>query len=274
MKRSMAIMFLAAIILTFSPAAPVLAGYVFSDSFETPWTGDYSSPWTLEPYRHGTEPVAVMKQNTAIAHSGSASLQLEMKSVANSSMFWGAINANVNPTAMLKQYDPYMSVWYYDQGSPSASNSQTGQLYAVPSLVTGPLDWTDVQFGGRAGAYDNYYFTRIPGSWQNTGVARAAATPKWVNLEFQLSSTDGFIRFYIDSNYVGISDRNDYTDLGTAVLATMFLPPLSGYTTMPYAIFDDYQVGSNVPLPPSVLMLGSGLLGLVGLRWRRSRKES
>ena len=30
---------------------------------------------------------------------------------------------------------------------------------------------------------------------------------------------------------------------------------------------------SNVPLPPSALLLGSGLLGLVGLGWRR-RKES
>jgi hypothetical protein len=29
-----------------------------------------------------------------------------------------------------------------------------------------------------------------------------------------------------------------------------------------------------VPLPPSALLMGSGLLGLVGLGWRRSRKES
>ena len=32
-----------------------------------------------------------------------------------------------------------------------------------------------------------------------------------------------------------------------------------------------YEFISDVPLPPSVLLLGSGLLGLVGLGWRRRR---
>ena len=31
---------------------------------------------------------------------------------------------------------------------------------------------------------------------------------------------------------------------------------------------------SAVPLPPSVLLMGTGILGLVGLGWRRSRKET
>jgi len=36
-----------------------------------------------------------------------------------------------------------------------------------------------------------------------------------------------------------------------------------------------YQYGvSNIPLSPSVLLLGSDLLGLGLLGWRRSRKES
>jgi hypothetical protein len=30
---------------------------------------------------------------------------------------------------------------------------------------------------------------------------------------------------------------------------------------------------NNVPVPPAVYLLGSGLLGLVGLHWRRARKE-
>ena len=38
---------------------------------------------------------------------------------------------------------------------------------------------------------------------------------------------------------------------------------------------DDIVFDTNrVPLPPTALLLGTGLLGLVGLGWRRSRKES
>jgi hypothetical protein len=36
----------------------------------------------------------------------------------------------------------------------------------------------------------------------------------------------------------------------------------------------DYIIPNPVPVPPSVLLLASGLLGLLGLRWRRARDES
>ncbi len=240
-----------------------LAAYVFSDGFEAPWTGEYYAPWTIEGYRHGEEPVAIMKQ-TNIYHSGSYGLQLEMKSVPQTWMWWGCINANVPAHAMLKQYDPYMSVWFYDEYTAPDGWKKGGQLYAVPSLVKGDDDWTDVQFGARAleTINQNYYYTNadIPHPpWQDTGVPRNNA---WHHLKFQLSSVDGYIRFYLDDVYMGRSTRNDYIDLGSAILGVFFDAPLSNWATMPYAIFDDYEVGSTVPLPGALWLLGSGLAGL------------
>ncbi|MDD3581169.1 MAG: hypothetical protein PHW74_09130 [Desulfobacca sp.] len=251
---------------------PVMADYVFNDGFEITWTGEYYSPWTVEGYRHGDEPVAIMKQTTT-AHSGSYGLQLEMKSVPQTWMWWGAINANVPEYAMQKQYDPYMSVWYYDEYTASDGWKKGGQLYAVPSLVTGDDDWTDVQFGARAveGISQNYYYTWADSphpAWQDTGVAR---DNDWHHLKFQLSSADGHIRFYLDGNLVGTSTRNDYTDLGSAILMVMFDDPLSAWgDNKPYAIFDDYQVGSSVPIPTAVLLMGA-FLGRMAAYTRRRR---
>jgi hypothetical protein len=45
------------------------------------------------------------------------------------------------------------------------------------------------------------------------------------------------------------------------------------FTGAPF-VMDNFTDAATIPLPPSVLLLGSGLLGLVGLGWRRARKES
>jgi hypothetical protein len=57
------------------------------------------------------------------------------------------------------------------------------------------------------------------------------------------------------------------------MLSVMFQAPLSGWgTDKPFAIYDNFEVGSNaVPLPGTLVLLGSGLLGLVG--WRRFKKN-
>lgn len=239
--------------------------------FETSWTGDYADGWENTAYRHGDPPVGQMMQQTTLAHSGSYGMMLIADSVPEDWMWWAAVNPiDVSSDAMLKQYDPWVSVWYYDE----QLDNVAGQMFAVPSWVNmyidGSEDWTDVQFGGRFNVTDDYYYVAAgesnPG-WEDTGEARSTG---WHQLKMQLSSTDGRIHFYLDGTEVGTSWRDDYIDLGSEIgLYTMFLDPLSAWgEDKPYTIWDDFEFGSTVPLPGAVLL---GILGLgaVGIKLRK-----
>ncbi len=262
MKRLSLCLGVAALVLFISCPA---GAYLYQDGFETAWTGSYAPGWDNEGYRHGDAPVAVMQQ-TNTAYGGSKGVKIIADSVPAGWEWWAVVyNTNINLAAMAKQYNPYIKVMYYDEIG--TSTRRAGQLYAVPDWVV-PEDWTDVQFGGRAVAPDKYYFVAKdlsnPG-WQNTGVARSDG---WHELKFQLSSADGYLHFYLDGSQVGTSVRNDLENLGTGMLSVMFETPLSDWgSNKPFAIYDNFEVGST-PIPGSILLLGSGLLGLAGLGWR------
>ncbi|HYW80067.1 MAG TPA: hypothetical protein VE890_10850 [Thermoguttaceae bacterium] len=287
MNRLLAAVAVLGLVLTVvSPLNAAVTTFDFDDA----WGADYAPGWENSAYRHGDPPIGKMMQHTTIAHSGGGGMKLVADSTPESWMWWAYTNVkNVNPEAMKKQYDPYISVWYYDQGD-SGGRDAAGQMFAVPSWVNpyiaGDEDWTDVQFGARdnVGAEDLYYYVAVgenhPG-WVPTTVARPLSDdPQWVNLKMQLDSTDGYIHFYIDDVEVGQSYRSDYLDLGTEVgLGTRFAAPLANWgEDKPYSIWDEYTIGSTyqgkmlIPEPASVIVWSTlGLLGITIGWWRRRR---
>jgi hypothetical protein len=264
----------AMIVLLALAVTPTMAGYHRSFDFNSSWSSDYAPGWENTSYRHGVAPVGKMMEQVAGGIGGSGAVKLIADSAPRSTDFWAIVNPiDVNNDAMRKEYDPWISASYFDEGWESGSQHQAGQIYAVPSWVnpyiTPGEDWTDVQFGGRRNAGPNYYFVAAgessPG-WVNTTVARP--TGGWTQLKMQLSSTDGKIHFYINGTDVGTSYRNDYVDLADPALATMFTAPLSNWTTKPYAVWDNYEYGSTyVPLPSAALS-GLALLASLGLSRR------
>jgi len=284
MERLMRICVIVVLLAAMSGLARASTTYYVKDGFETPWTGDYAPGWDSEGYRHGDQPVSKMLQVdlTGTGRSGYGA-KVYVDSVPESWMWWSAIHrTGVLESAMTTQYDPWVSVWMYDEGYTSGKDS-TGQLYTVPSLVTGPDDWTDVQFGGRpwGDPEGSYYYTWADSPhppWQEvTGVSRPnlEATPPdnpaWVHLKIQLSSTDNKMHYYLNGSEVGSSTRNDYLDIGTLILANMFDDPLSEWgENKPYVIFDDFEFGSSYIPAPGALLLGGIGAGLVG--WLRRRK--
>ena len=279
MRKIAVVMAMAAILAAGTAQATTV---LFHDDFESAWTGDYAPGWVNAAYRHGEAPVGQMMQQTTYAHGGSYGMQLNALSTPEAWMWWAAVEVESLPHhALDRQYDPYVSVWYYDQLEAVTATDENdtlycaGQVYAVPDWVnlynSQGEDWTDVQFGGRFNYRDDYYYVAAgegsPG-WQDTGVAR---TEDWHQLMFQLSSADGYIHFYVDGAPVGTSYRNDYTNLGTAIgLYTMFDDPLSAWgEAKPYTIWDDFEVGSSVPEPATLSLLGLGLAGFVVRRIRK-----
>lgn len=287
---------LAACILPLLALGMAANAYLVQCDFDIEWTGDYVPGWENSDYRYGEAPSGKMMEYVMGGRAGTGGMRLIAASAPRPTDFWAIVNVTddqVNAAAMQKAYDPWISVWLYDRGWESGNLHQAGQLYAVPSWVNmyidddkdgvADSDWTDTQFGARfnqAPPNDNYYYVAagegmpVPG-WQDTGVDRVS--DNWVQLKMQLSSMDGRIHYYLRFDEadpfaeVGQSYRNDYVDLTTPALATMYNAPLSAWLqNKPSTIWDDFAYGSSyAPEPSSMLVLLTALTGAVAIRRRK-----
>jgi len=274
------------VLFALSGAAMANSTYHVLHDFEASWAGDYAPGWENLAYRHGTPPVGKMMEQVAGGVGGGSAMKLIVDSVPADWMWWAGVNpVEVNPQAMQKQFDPWISVWYLDEGYTAAGLQKAGQVLAVPSWVNlfmagGTEDWTDIQFGGVEYKKDNYYFVAVgdtsdpdfPG-WVDTGVARPdgdVEQPRWVHLKMQLLNATGQVHFSIDTGSgweeVGTSWRDDYVDLGTEIgLYTRFDAPLSGWgADKPATVWDNFEYGSSyVPEPLTMVgvLVGAAALG-------------
>ena len=83
---------------------------------------------------------------------------------------------------------------------------------------------------------------------------------------------NGTCTFHIDITTDGPADESDH-DFGISTISNIFAEflPLGGTTTRAFSTSSIQVTVSDVPEPTTMLLVGSGLLGLVGLR-RKFRK--
>jgi len=242
----------------------VYGAYLYTDSFEASWVGDYAAGWEDVAYRHGDASTSVMTQyssvtvnnNTIAAFAGEYFTGLKVTNAGtpeSSTNWWGAIASNyLNENAMAKEYSPWISVAFYDTGLTTSA----AQLATVP---TSDDDWTDTQIGERVNRPDHYWYVEAASGsgWLETTVAR---TTGWHTLK-QAMNTAGYISYYIDDILVGSSTKT-YDSLTGLYLMTQFNP---GEFADSEVYFDGFQA-SSIPEPATIAVLSLG-----GLLLRRKK---
>ncbi|MCA9416839.1 MAG: hypothetical protein KC917_11230, partial [Candidatus Omnitrophica bacterium] len=116
--------------LVFSNSAFAVPYHVSFD-FNTSWATDYAPGWENTAYRHGPAPVGQMMQAVSGGgRNGTDGMRLIADSVPESWMWWVGVNPiDVDAACMQKQYNPWMSAWYYDPGWDVSSSLQSvGQI--------------------------------------------------------------------------------------------------------------------------------------------------
>jgi hypothetical protein len=110
--------------------------------------------------------------------------------------------------------------------------------------------------------------------------SQSASTPAQVSTTFgdfnlNLAFEDAFgqafkdVSFYLSGDYTGVdaADILAFNSDGYDAYAHIFVPDYPGATTATVTGF----AGEPVPIPAALPLFGSGLLGLIGLGWRKAR---
>lgn len=215
-------------------------GYTFIDSFE----GTTLDPfWTVEQLQYGQFSLSSVK-----AQEGSQSLMLSSSSGGQRYVTLGhQFGQTMQGT---------VSVWFYD-GHPAQET-----LYCNLLLNDRPqINQTWI------GVMDYYPYVYHAGGtvWPGPADGKTAIprSESWHKLEAIYASSGASL--FID----GLEVRHTNANIGFDHIQLQLSGPVWRTNTEFY--FDQFSVNANpVPIPGSVFLLGSSLLGLVG--WRRFRK--
>lgn len=207
--------------------------YTFTDSFE----GTTLNPfWTVEHEQYGQ-----------------FSLSSEQQKVGDQSLKLSSLSGGQRYVTLGHQFDQVMlgtvSVMFYD-GHPGQQTLYchlflTDVAHSLTTII-GVLDWDP-----------SYYYAD-----GQTTIPRSLG---WHKFEAIYASSGASL--FIDGQLV----RSTTANIGFDHLQLQLSGPVWRPNTEFY--FDQFSVNANpVPIPGSVLLLGSGLIGLVTLGWRKRRK--
>ena len=161
---------------------------------------------------------------------------------------------------------------FYDSGQNGLSLSHEVGIFNMAGVLLTSTTVTKTTFSGGGSSLDGFFryepITPIQLT-AGTNYVIAAVIGDGDDYTFFANGTEGTRGFTVDPAITYIKNRDIYTGTDSGHPNELIFPTdtLAGYT----AFFGPNFTAQPVPVPPSLLLLSSGLLGLVG--WRRFRKS-
>ena len=151
-------------------------------------------------------------------------------------------------------------------GSDWASRSINAGMWAQGNDALGKVSaWPILTFkNGAETAAGFYTYDYINGGWNEARLATSTDFGGWHNLRFDLIQGSG-VEYFVDDVSMGLFADDLTFDLASVILNTYNF----GENEVRDYYFDNFTAQAT-PIPGAIWLLGSGLVGLVGLR-RKSK---